>query len=402
MQFKLALRNLYRQKLRNGMTLAAICFGVASILLAAGFVQDIFVQLGEKTIHSQTGHIQVMREGFLERGTRRPDQFLISDADTLGRQLESITEVAEVGARLGFAGLLNNGRRDLAIIGEGVEPDKEARLGTSVTITAGRALSDADIFGIMLGEGVARALDLEPGDTTVLVANTPEGALNTIDFEVVGIFQSFSKEFDARAVRIPIESARSLLQVEGANLLVVRLHRTQDTDAAHEAVSARLQDKGLSAHRWETLSDFYQKTVDLYERQFGVFQAIILLMVLVSVINSVNMSTFERLREFGTVRALGNRSKDIFRQILVENAVLGLVGAISGALVGIVIALSVSAIGIPMPPPPNSDVGYLAEIRLGLASVSTAMLIGSCATILAAILPARRAASIAIADALRH
>lgn len=69
MLIKLALRNIFRQKIRTAMTLAAIIFGVSGLILSGGFVQDIFVQLGEAIIHSQTGHIQVFRKDFLEKGT---------------------------------------------------------------------------------------------------------------------------------------------------------------------------------------------------------------------------------------------------------------------------------------------------------------------------------------------
>ena len=98
--------------------------------------------------------------------------------------------------RLNFSGLLNNGRSDLPIIGEGVETG-QSRLGSSVSITAGRQLNDKDAFGILLGYGVAHGLKLKPGDHVTLLANTLEGALNSTDFEVIGIFQSFSNDYDA-------------------------------------------------------------------------------------------------------------------------------------------------------------------------------------------------------------
>lgn len=66
--FKLALRNILRQKSRTAMTLAAIIFGVAGLILSGGFVADVLTQLGEATIHSQLGHVQVFRKGFYEQG----------------------------------------------------------------------------------------------------------------------------------------------------------------------------------------------------------------------------------------------------------------------------------------------------------------------------------------------
>ena len=402
MPIKFALRNIFRQKVRAGMTLAAIVFGVAALVLSGGFVQDIFVQLGEAVIHSQTGHIQVFRKDFIERGTRQPGNFLIDDPAALAREIEAVPQVADVAARLNFSGLLNNGRRDLAIIGEGVEPDKEARLGTFVAITAGRQLTDNDAFGMIVGQGVAHALNVKPGDQVTLLIGTAEGALNTLDFQIVGVFQSFSKDFDARAVRIPLAAAQELMLTQGANVLVVTLHRTEDTDRALAAIRSRIDPATLDARDWRQLSDFYDKTLQLYDRQFGVLQFIILCMVLLSVTNSVNISAFERLAEFGTLQALGNRRRDVFVLIVIENLLLGAIGAALGVIVGVMLALAISAIGIPMPPPPNANVGYTAYIRIVPLTLLSAFLIGFVATALAAVFPARRVSGTSIVDALRQ
>ena len=398
---KLALRNVLRQKVRTAMTLLAIVFGVSGLIVSGGFVADIFVQLGEAIIHSQTGHYQVFRRGYVEQGARHPEQFLIENPEVTADAIKQLPTVKDVASRLSFSGLMNNGKRDLAIIGEGIEPDKEAQLGTYLSITAGRALKDDDRHGAMLGQGVAAALGVAPGDHLTLVMNTPGGALNTLDMEVVGVFQSFSKDFDARAVRIPLSAAQELMLTQGANVLVVSLHRTEDTTAAGEQIHGAINAE-LEARSWRQLSDFYDKTVQLYDRQFGILQLIILAMVLLSVVNSVNMSVFERQSEFGTMLALGNRPPDVFRLLLVENAILGLAGASLGVAIGIVIALAISAVGIPMPPPPNANAGYVALIRIVPMTLLWAFIIGFTATVLAAIFPARRIAGTPIVDALRQ
>jgi len=203
------LRNIFRQRLRSAATLAAITLGVAGLILAGGFVQDIFVQLGEALIHSQTGHLQISRQGYREGGIRAPERYLIERPEQLQQEILAQPGAEMVLARLAFAGMINNGKRDLGIIGEGVEPSAEAVLGSFLRYIEGRPLADSDLDGIVLGQGVARSLGLKAGDRANLIISLPQGAVNTLDFEVVGIFQSFSKEFDARAVRIPLAAARS-------------------------------------------------------------------------------------------------------------------------------------------------------------------------------------------------
>jgi putative ABC transport system permease protein len=310
--------------------------------------------------------------------------------------------VERVVARLDFVGVVNNGRRDLGIFGEGVEPSGEASIGTYLKYTEGRALADSDKDGIVVGHGVARSLGLKVGDRVTLVMTLAQGAVNTLDFELVGVFQSFSKEFDARAVRIPLDAARNLMDTQAAHVLVVMLGDTAATDAVAGAFRASLGHRGYAIDIWRTLSDFYDKTLKLYDRQFGVLRLIILLMVLLSVVNSVNMTVFERTREFGTVLALGDRPAEVFRTVLAESAILGLTGAALGIGVGCALGWLISAVGIPMPPPPNADLGYTAVIRLVPGDVVVAGLIGFVATCLAAVRPAWRASRLNVVDALRH
>lgn len=399
---RLAIRNVFRQKVRTAITLAAIVFGVVGLILSGGFIHDTFFRLGEVIIHTQTGHVQIAKDGFFSFGSRSPDRYFIAKPDEVAQALRARREVADVLARVHFSGLLNNGRTDLAIIGEGVEPDREAKLGTALRVTAGRALTDRDRHGAFVGQGLADALKLAPGTPVTLVVNTADGAMNTADLEVVGVFQSFSKDYDARAIRIPLAAAQELLGTRGANLLVVSLARTRDTPGVVAAARALGAPRGLEVKAWNELSDFYDKTVQLYDRQFGVLRLIILVMVLLSVANSINMNLFERVGEFGTMRALGDRGNKILALVVTESAILGLIGAALGVLVGMALALAISAVGIPMPPPPNSNLGYTAAIRLVPSVIGSAFLTGWIATVLASILPALRASRMPVVDALRQ
>ena len=401
-QLSFALRNVFRHRMRSAGTLAAISLGVAGLVLAGGFVQDIFIQLGETFIHSQSGHIQIVRKGYREGRTRAPENFLIEDPEKLRQTLLKEPGVQLTLARLAFTGVINNGKRDLGIIGEGVEPAAEAKLGTYLRYIEGRALADSDSDGVVLGQGVAKSLGLKAGDRVNLVISLAQGAVNMLDFEVIGVFQSFSKDFDARAVRIPLSAARNLMDNNSAHLMVLVLDKTEDTDLVLASLRKTLGQQGYELASWRELSDFYDKTVQLYDRQFGVLRLIILLMVLLSVANSVNMTLFERTREFGTLLALGDRPGTVFKLIMTESALLGLIGAGLGMTLGCLAAWIISAIGIPMPPPPNANIGYTAFIRLVPLDVLTAGGIGFVATCLAAVMPARRVSRMQVVDALRQ
>lgn len=399
---RFAWRNIGRHRGRTAMTLAAISLGVCALVLTGGFIADVYRQLGESLIHSRSGHLQIARTGFFESGTRRPEAFVIDDADAIASRIAKHPEVQDTMTRISFSGLLNNGRADLPIVGEGVEPAPEARLGTSLRFVAGRALNESDRFAAVLGKGLADSLAVKPDDTVVLLASAGEGELNTLDLDVVGVFESFSADYDARAIRVPISAARELLATDpqAANTIVVVLRDTSDTAQMAGVIGSDLRE-GLELRTWKQINDFYEKTVALYDRQFGVLRLIVLFMVLLAVANSVNMTVLERTPEFGTMRALGRRGSDVFRLVLTENVLLGALGGTIGVIVGVVLALIASAIGIPMPPPPNANTGYVAQIRIVPTELALAFLTAVAATGIACLLPARRAARIPVVEALR-
>lgn len=400
--FTFAMRNLFRQRLRASLTLGAVATGVAALILAAGFVQDILIQLRESVIHSQLGHLQVFKAGYSASGGSDPTAYLIDDADRTVESVRQAPHVADAMRRLSFSALISNGRADMPVLGNGVEPAREAQLGSAITIIAGRQLTDDDADAIVLGEGLAEALRVGPGDRVTLLARAVAGALNTADLEVVGVFRSVSREFDAAAVRVPLGAAQDLLASRSVSSIVVKLEATERTEATRSFLEPRLSGQGLEVRSWVELADFYRATAALYERQFGVLQVIILFLVVFGVANSVNMNAFERTGEFGTLLATGTRRGRVIRLLLIENLMLGLVGGAVGVAIALGIAVAVSVVGIQMPPPPNAAVGYTAYIRIVPSAMVSAFLIGAVAVVAAAMWPAFKVTRLPIVEALRH
>lgn len=399
---KLAFRNILRQRARTALTLAAIALGVASLILSGGFVEDILVQLREATIRSQLGHLQVYRTGQYASGGQRPFDYLIEDPADVEKQLDRMPGVVTRARRLSFSGLLGNGRAELPILGEGIQPDPEERIGTALTLLSGRRLSSRDPFGTVVGEGLASALKLKVGDTVNLVASTRDGAMNTLPFVVVGVSRSLSKEFDARAVQIPLAAAAELVDTTGVTAVVTLLDETANTERALGALRAELPADRYEIKTWHELAAFYNATAALYERQFAVLQVIVVVMVLLGVANTVNMTLHERTGEFGVMRALGRRGSHVFRLAVLESSLLGIIGALVGVIVGAAVATLASLVGIPMPPPPNSESGFTATIRLVPAGIAVAFALGAIAAVVAALIPARRAARVPVVEALRE
>lgn len=397
----LAARNVFRQRARSLLTISIIGVGVAGLLVSGGFVEASLDALRETTIHSQLGHLQIYRKGYYAEGKRSPFRYLIDKPAALVAAVEKAPHVRRAMQRVAFGAIVNNGRTDYAVNGEGIDVERELALGTLIRMVDGRALAPDDRFGMVVGDGVASGLGLHVGDVVNVIVNTEEGALNNLEFTIVGIFRTFSKDYDARAVRVPLASGQELLASPAVTAVVVELDQTGATGEATAALREALEPRGFEVRTWLDLADFYAQTAALFKRQFGVLQAIILLAVLLSVANSVNITIFERTGEFGTLMALGTRRHLLFRLILLENCIVGAIGSVFGVVLGIAAAAVINGLNIELPPPPTSSSGFYARIGLDPTIIAFCFLLGFVATPLTALLPARRMMRVPVVDALR-
>lgn len=400
--FRLALRSVLRQRMRSAMVAAAIAIGVTALLITEGFIQDVYHQFGNGLIHSQLGHVQVARKGYFESGFRTPEAYLLEKNQALRKTLEATPGVKTVMPRLDFSAVLSNGNADITIQAEAVEVAQEIELTGGIRIIAGGPLHAKNSRGVIVGKGVADSLRIKPGDALTITAPTLGGAMNSAEVEVLGVFASFSKDYDDRVVRLPLPAAQELLGTNDVSRFVLLAHSRAEVDGLATRLRAIPNAQPLEHKTWLDLSDIYRNTVASYEGQFGVIRIIILLLVILSVSSVVNMSIFERAGEFGTMRALGDTGATVGKLIFMETLILGAIGAFLGVVIGAIIALTLSKIGIPMPPAPFFYLGYLAEIRIDAPMLLRAFLIGLISPLPACIWPAYTMRRIPIIDALRQ
>jgi putative ABC transport system permease protein len=399
---RLAVRNVTREKRRSALGVAAIVFGVVALVLAAGFIEWTFQAMREETINSRLGHIQVARSGYFENGAADPFAFLLAGTDPMLRTIEAIPGVASVAPRLALSGLASHGDATLSFIAEGIDAAQEQRLKRMPDITAGEALPPDDSESVIVGEGLASNLGVKVGDLLVLVANRERGGINAIEVRVRGLFSTISKAYDDTALRLPIQAARQLLGVSGAHTWVVMLDETSRTAAVTARLRKDLAGRDLEVVPWYDAADFYNKTVVLFSKQVGVLKVIIALIVVLSISNTMMMGVVERTGEIGTRMALGHTRARILRQFMSEGLVLGIIGATVGVLAAFALAHVVSAIGIPMPPPPGRARGFVGEILVTWPLVLDAVALAIGTTVVASLYPAWRASRMTIVDALRH
>ncbi len=399
---RLALRNLFRNRVRSAVILATIAFSTIVLVITAGFIEWIFATMRDWAVQTGTGHVQVMQKDFLTRGTADPFSFLMP---AVAPQLDAIAKlphVTSVGKRLNVGGLISYKESTMSFVGAGVEPAREEIVTRNLRFDSGRNLDATSGDEIVVGQGLARNLGLETGAKVVLVSTTSSGGVNAVELVVRGIFTSQIKAFDEVAVRMPLPVAQRLLRTKGSHVWVVSLDDVEATDGVTTAIRALPETGSFDVVRWIDLSDFFTKTVDFLSGQLGVMRVFIGMIVMLGVSNMLIMNVLERTGEIGTLLALGNRRSKVVRLFVVESAYLGLIGSALGVLGAIVCAKVISAIGVPMPPPPGWTEGYLGAILVTWPILLTAFCITALTTLVAGLYPARKASRMVVIDALRH
>lgn len=396
-----AWRNVVRHRRRTLAAALAVTFGAVALILAAGFIEWIFFAMREGTIHSGLGHIQIVRSGYLERGAADPFSFLLPEDSPDEKIVEHAPHVLKVAPRLRFTGLISLGDSSLSFLGEGLDPDREVGAEYAIIVESGKPLWNGAPTGVLLGQGLAKNLGAKVGDTVVLLVNKRGGALGGAEVKVRGIFSTQVKAYDDVAVHVVFSLANDLLQAKGAHAWVVYLDKTANTRGVLANLRAKLSPK-LELIPWYGAAHFYNKTVRLFSRQVWVMKIIIALVVVLSIANTMMMTVMERTNEIATAMALGVRRARVLSRFLAEGVLVGLIGGLLGVGLGYLLAIGISSIGIPMPPPPGMGRSYVGQIMVTSGLVWDALALACMTALIASVYPAWKASRMVIADALRH
>ncbi len=405
LKLKLALLNVLRNGRRSFITLLAIQFGVISLILMGGFFASMYEGMRETVIRSQLGHIQIYSEGFNQFGSQQPEEYLINPEvlKQVVEQAEGLEQVALVTPRLNFTGLLTDGSKSLAVIIEGINPDKEALLSSAVKLTQGEDLFDEDIEGALIGDGLFSSLNLEIGASLTLMATTADGSFDARDITATGAISTGIREIDNRFVRMNLKHAQELMYTEGVTRLVVLLNDTAQTDTVMALLQAEFADKGLALElrSWSDLADYYHEVVNLFDGIFTVVQFIVLSIVLLGIVNTMVMAVMERTPEIGAIRAMGATRFEIISLFVSEAFILGLIGSVLGVVFSILLAQGITASEIMMPTPPGSSQTYPIRIFTGSDLLVKNALFGLVIAVISSIYPAVKASRMVITQALR-
>ena len=410
---RLAFKNLLRYKRRTILTGLLIVVGVVAVIVFSGlsgsFKQAIVGQITDSVL----SHLQVHRKGYTASIDNLPlDRMMPSKAfEKLESLLSGVEGITAYSPRIKFGAMLSNYSQTTNVRLNGIDPAKE---GLTVPLLASRIKDAAhdDVLlkpgEVLLPEILARGMEIKTGDTVVLVANNKDGSVNGMTFKVAGIVESLMGP-GGRDGYLHIGDSVSLLRMETPEISEVAI-RVQDFGSL-KAVAGKLN--GLVApltnkqggpmfelHTWNQLTPFYNiiRMIDIMT--LGI-RIILIAVVLISVLNVMMMSVYERVREIGTLAAMGTRPGRIMALFVAEGICLGLAGAVIGSAMGTGILWIMNLTGVDVAFGSNNQIFTLAP-AIAPTEVGLTCLIVLSVSILASLQPAAKAANLEPVEALRH
>jgi len=407
--FKIAVRNLIRYKRRTLLTSSLIAIGVLFVLVFIAASSSFkYLMIGQIT-DSMLGHLQVHKRGYMASIDSLPLTLNLSEKaeKKLEAAIKDIPEIEAFSPRIKFGGMFSNFIETTNIRVNGVHPEKEI---ATIPLFLSRIKQGEKTIKkgeILIPELLANGLKVKAGDTVVVIATNQDGSVNGKQFEVGGIIESVTGP-GGRDGYIHIEDAMEILRMEEMEISEVAI-RLKDFSKLNK-ISSQL-DSTLSQHlnkqgkpvfdvrTWEKLSPFYN-----IARMIDVMTIFIKLMliaiVLVSIMNVMIMAVFERIREIGTIAAIGTMPEKILSLFLVEGFSLGIVGAVVGNLLAFLAIFLINIIKVTFNFGRQSGLVLAPSLKTNdILFISAVVILVS---VLAALQPAFKAARMEPVDALRH
>ncbi len=348
---KIALRNLLRYKRRTLLTTSLITLGVVFVLIFVSVTGSFKTMMIAQNTDAMLGHLQIHRKGYVASIDNLPLNLNLNAGavERMEKILAAQPEIVAYSPRIKFGAMFSTFVETTNIRLNGIDPAREFR---TVPLLPERILAgdkELERGEIWIPELLAKGMKVKIGDTVVVVATNQEGSVNGRQFRVAGVLESATGP-GGRDGYITLEDAAEVLRMEGRQIseVALRLHDFNRLGVLSERLGTLLdqqlnpQGKPIfEVHTWEDLSPFFNvaRMIDL----MTFFMKLMLIaIVLVSIMNVMIMAVYERIREIGTIAAIGTQPGRILALFLLEGLSLGVAGAVLGNLIGTLLIVLVN------------------------------------------------------------
>ncbi len=402
---RLAWRNLWRHARRTWLTVGAMVFSNMLLVFMISLQFGMYGLMIDNTLQVFTGHLQVQAPGYKDEQKMR--QVVPAVSDLAGRLRAELAN-DRIAARGWAFGLASSEVRSYGIGIYGVEPDFEPRVSNIPgLVSQGRYLGDPHAQEIVVGAVLARNLRATVGDELTLLGSGLDGSFAAAVLNIVGIFESGIPDIDRNIAEMPLGAFQDVFYMEGAGHQVVVFGESlREVPDLRERVRSLLPvGDALVVHDWDALQPGLKQAIQADISSAFFMYGVLVILVAFSVLNTQLMSVLERTHEFGVSMALGLTPGRLGRLIMLETAMMGLLGLALGVVAGALVTTWFTVNGLSIPGMDEMAAQFNLPARVYPRVSLLTMFIGPAVvflfTLLAAVYPALRLHRLRIVDAMR-
>jgi ABC-type lipoprotein release transport system permease subunit len=334
--FKMAFRNLGRNRRRTLLSSLAVSIGLGLLILMASVVAGEMRSALENTIQLESGHLQIRAASYNEQKLTLDWKDLIADPQALIQQLKAVPQITDATPRLFASGIITRGEQSRGVEVIGIDPASPINQPVRAGLVAGAFLTPDDRQGVLIGKPLADKLKMKVGDQINLLVNTSDGSVDQQLFTIRGIYTTNTAAFDENTVFMPLAKAQVFTGAQDhASTIMVFLRNRDEAQAVANAIRA----PGYQVLTWQTMNELVVQFEDFANSYMVILYLIVLGITATVVTNTLIMAVFERTREIGVLTAIGMKARRILLQFLTEAGLIATGGVIGGVVLGIAACL---------------------------------------------------------------
>ena len=346
MYLQLAWRNIWRNKRRTAILLTAVVIGVWSMILLGSLMRGIAVGMIQNGIATLTGHLQIHHQGY------RNDPVIENSISDPSVVVDALRNQLPAGARWSLRVRVNavasNARHSSGVTLVGIDAAAEAKISfIGSAILQGRYLNPADKNGIIVGEALLDKFETKLGRKLVLMSQDTNREIASRAFRIVGIFQAEMESTEKQYVFVNRTESQKMLKLKnGISEISIIFPDEPDNPDAYFALKTALPSRNFEVHTWRELLPFQMAYLKILDGFMWIWYLVVFVAMGFGIVNTTLMAVFERMREFGLLKALGMKPGWILREVLTESLLLLLTGMGIGNFLGFICIYALSSSGI--------------------------------------------------------
>ena len=346
MYLQLGWRNIWRNPRRTIVIMTAVIIGVWAMIFLGALMRGISEQMVRNGITTLTGHIQVHHTGFrkdpvIENSINKPE--VVEDA--LSRILP---QDARWTTRVRVDAIASNARHSGGITLVGIDPKREAGISfIGQAVTEGAYLKADDKYGIIIGKALADKFNTKLGRKLVLMSQDTKGDIASRAFRITGIFRAEMEATEKQFVFVTITAAQKMLKLGNEiSEVSILLADYKEADVVADSLRGTLSSGSYDVQTWRELLPLVTAVLKIYDWFIYLWFLIIFIAMGFGIVNTILMAVFERIREFGLLKALGMKPWRIVKEVLTESFFLLILGMVAGNALGLLSVFALAGTGI--------------------------------------------------------